>query len=314
MIGKLKKHNLRSIWKNEAKDFTVWLESNLDSIAEATGIDLSLVKREHSVGPFSVDILAKDDQGNQVVIENQLEKTDHTHLGQILTYVSNTECKTLIWISSEPRQEHINAVNWLNTHTPISFYLLKMEAISIDDSKAAPYFQIISRPDNEIKIAAANATELSERERFNLNFWTEMSQRCEGKLPGFVNLKPSKYHFLGQAAGRGGFRFVFLATSKFYGIELYIDVNDADANEILLNQLKDEKEKIEKEYGSKLDFDEIPEKRACRIRHVVKDNCDVTEMNIIEVQTDLIKAMVKFESVFKNRIKNLKMPEINEAA
>jgi hypothetical protein len=111
MIGKLKKLELRKIWKNEAGDFTTWLETNLATLSEAIGSELTLVKREHQVGSFSADIVATDDSGQKVIIENQLEKTDHTHLGQIITYVSNLDGKIVIWISSEPRQEHINAVN-----------------------------------------------------------------------------------------------------------------------------------------------------------------------------------------------------------
>jgi hypothetical protein len=154
MIGKLEKHELRKIWKNEASDFTSWLEGNLDALSNAIEIELTLVKREHRVGSFSADIVATDEAGHKVIIENQLEKTDHTHLGQIITYISNLDGKTVIWISSEPRQEHINAVNWLNTQTNLNFYLVKLDAISIDNSRPAPLFQVICRPDENIKNAA----------------------------------------------------------------------------------------------------------------------------------------------------------------
>ena len=262
MLGKLKKHDLRKIWKNEANDFTKWLEENLESLSESISLDLTLIKREQKVGAFSADILAEDEQGQKVIIENQLEKTDHTHLGQIITYVSNLDGRTVVWISSEPRQEHINALNWLNTQTQLNFYLVKVEAISIDDSKPAPLFQVICKPDDEIKIAAAATSELSVRDKFNMQFWSEINKKCADILPGFTSRSPKKYHFHSQASGKGGLNFVFLATSKYYGIELYIDTPDADINESILKQLESQRNEIEREFGAKLEFDERRPARA----------------------------------------------------
>lgn len=313
MIGKLKKHDLRKIWKNEASDFTTWLEENLEALSESLGFDLALIKREHQVGSFSVDILAEDSSGQKVVIENQLEKTDHTHLGQIITYVSNLDGKTVVWISSEPRQEHVNAINWLNTQTQLNFFLVKVEAISVDNSKPAPLFQVICRPDQEIKNAAAASAELTDREKFNIQFWTEMNKKCEGKLPGFTSRKPPKYHFHSQSVGVGGFSLVFLATKKFYGLELYIDTSDADLNESLLNQLEAQRNEIESEYGYKLEFDGIPEKRACRIRHIISEGEDVMDLDVDQVQKIMIQHMMKFEKAIKPRIKKLDFEQIEAA-
>lgn len=305
MIGKLKKHDLRKIWKNEAVDFTAWLEENLHVLSEAVEHELTLVKREHPVGSFSADIIATDENGQRVVIENQLEKTDHTHLGQIITYVSNLEGKTVIWISSEPRQEHVNAVNWLNTQTSIDFFLVKLEAVSVDDSAAAPLFQIICKPDDEIKSAAAADAELTDREKFNIQFWTEFREKCEGKLPWFSGRKPMKYHYYSQSTGKSGVSLVFLIGTKFYGIELYIDTKDADLNESLLNQLESDKDKIERDFGGELHFDDIPGKRACRVRHLISEGTDVMDLDRTRVQDELINCMVRFEKVMKPRLKNL---------
>ncbi|MEK6579172.1 MAG: DUF4268 domain-containing protein [Bdellovibrionota bacterium] len=313
MIGKLKKHDIRKIWKNEASDFTSWLETNLEALSEAIGFELTLVKREHQVGSFSADIVATDESGHKVIIENQLEKTDHTHLGQIITYVSNLDGKTVVWISSEPRQEHINAVNWLNTQTNLEFFLVKLEALSVDDSKPAPLFQVICRPDEGIKTAAAADSELTDRGRFNIQFWTEINKKCEGKLPGFVSRKPLKYHFHSQASGKGGLSFVFLAASKYYGIELYIDTNDADMNESILKQLISQKKKIESEFGHELVFQDLPGKRACRIRYIIAEGDDVMDLDKEKVQDALIDNMVKFERALKPRLKDLDY-EIADAA
>ena len=113
MIGKLEPAELRTLWKNEALDFTSWLALNLEVLKDQLGLELSIVEREKSVGPFSVDILAKDTAGRSVIIENQLERTDHDHLGKVLTYLANLDATVAIWISSDPRPEHVTAIDYL---------------------------------------------------------------------------------------------------------------------------------------------------------------------------------------------------------
>lgn len=304
MIGKIKRHELRDIWRNEALDFTKWMEANIESLTEALGFDLTVESREHSVGPFSVDLLATDEFGQKVVIENQLEKTDHSHLGQIITYCTNLDAKTCIWITKEPRQEHINAVNWLNKETSLSFYMLSIEAISIDESRAAPLFQIICRPDEEIRLAAATDAELTDRGRFNIDFWSEMNKKCESVLPGFCGRKPLKYHFHSQAAGRGGFNYSFIAGSKFYAVDFYIDTTDEHLNKFILSQLVPSQEQIEKSFGKQLHFDPIPGKRACKVRYVI-GNGDVMKLNKEKVQKELINHMISLEKTFKPIIPTL---------
>jgi len=312
-IGQLKHHALRNIWKNEATDFTAWLEENTQCLSKVLGFELNDVNREASVGAFSADLVCVDEFGNKVVIENQLEKTDHTHLGQIITYISNLDAKTVVWISSEPRLEHINAINWLNTHTQISFYLLKLEAISIDESKPAPYFQVICKPSETLRAAISSQNELSERGKFNIQFWSQMVKKCEDVLPNFTSRKPLPYSFFSGATGRAGFSFVFFANKKSYGVELYIDVNDADQNYELLKQLEKDRMQIEKEYGAALFFDEIEDKRACRIKHIIKEGMDPMSSDIDAIQKDLINHMNKLEKVFKPRIRKLDI-DFKEAA
>ena len=147
-IGKLEKVPLRDIWKGEAKDFTRWLEENIDTLNEALDLSLTSPEREKHTGPFNVDLTAEDADGNRVVIECQLEKTDHDHLGKLVTYLSTFDAKTAIWICKDPRTPHAKAVDWLNESTPpdISFYLVKVEGVRIGSSPAAPLFTVIFRP------------------------------------------------------------------------------------------------------------------------------------------------------------------------
>ena len=148
MIGKLKKLPLREIWKNEARNFTSWLSENIDTLNEALEINLSVTETEKSVGSFSLDLAAEDEEGRIVIIENQLEKTDHDHLGKLVTYLSNLEAKMAIWITGNPREEHKKAIDWLNeiTQDDVSFYLVKVEAVRIEDSAPAPLFSVIAEP------------------------------------------------------------------------------------------------------------------------------------------------------------------------
>ena len=131
MIGKLQRVPLREVWKHEAIDFTQWLQDNIDVINEIIDLNLSNPESEKSAGAFNVDIVAEDEAGNPVIIENQLEKSNHYHLGKIITYLVAMAAKTAIWIVADPRPEHVSAITWLNESSSANFYLLKIEAIKI---------------------------------------------------------------------------------------------------------------------------------------------------------------------------------------
>ena len=304
-IGKLEKIDLRQLWKNEASDFTVWVESNIGHLSDFLGFDLEIIEREKKVGSFSIDLLAQLPSGDKVIIENQLEKTDHTHLGQIITYFTNIDAKCVIWIAREIRPEHANAINWLNEFTGIAFYLVQVEAYRIGNSEPAPYFKLVCRPDADMKAMGADIKELTERDRFNVEFWDLLMEKCKGQLDHYCNKKASKYHFHGGSAGRGGFSFVFLATRKGYGLELYIDSLDEDKNYTYLRELQDSKDEIEKEFGQPLRWEELPDKRACRVRFIINEQ-SITECDWKNAQDQMIECMKKFEKVMRPRLKSLK--------
>jgi hypothetical protein len=171
-IGKLEPVPLREIWPDEVSDFTAWLSENLDVLGEALGISLTLVQREAAVGPFSIDILAEDPNGNQVIVENRIRRTDHDHLGKLITYLSNLDAKAAIWISSDPRPEHIRSIAWLNETTPadVAFYLVRIEAYRIGESLPAPMFSIVAGPSAEMKRIGTQKKELAERHLLRKEF------------------------------------------------------------------------------------------------------------------------------------------------
>ena len=126
MVGKLEYVPLRDIWKHEAYDFTTWLFENFDLLNEQIGLSINPLEMEKSVGSFNVDILAEDSNGRTVIIENQLTRTDHDHLGKLLTYMSNLDAKVAIWIATDPRPEHVAAINFLNENVPQEFHVFRL--------------------------------------------------------------------------------------------------------------------------------------------------------------------------------------------
>src|SRR5215207_6380576 len=178
MIGKIQRVPLREVWKHEALDFTTWLRENIDVVSDVVNVPLDEAEREQSAGNFSVDLVARDSSGDPVVIENQLEKSDHDHLGKLLTYLVAFEAKAAIWIVSEPRPEHVSTITWLNESSPASFYLVKVEAIRIGDSPPAPLLTKVVGPSEESREVGETKKELAERYTLRRRFWTELLERA----------------------------------------------------------------------------------------------------------------------------------------
>lgn len=175
-LGKIERvEDLRKIWSNEARDFTVWLakNENLTMLGEAVGIDINLEERESPVGNFSVDLFATEEgTGRKIIIENQLEDTNHDHLGKIITYAAGKEASVIIWIVKRARDEHRQAVEWLNQHTDenIGFFLLEIELWKINGSVPAPRFNVVERPNDWAKAMKASEG-LSDTKKTNLEYW-----------------------------------------------------------------------------------------------------------------------------------------------
>ena len=186
-LGKLTQIALRDVWGNEEGDFSPWLAENIDALSDAVDLNLEIIGTEKRIDDsnFEIDILCEDDEGNTVVIENQLGRTDHTHLGQVLTYLVNMEAETAIWVTREPRQEHVNVVNWLNEISGKSFFLVKVEAYKIDNSLPAPFFSVICRPSGEQQRLGEdkkviNQSRLSRRKRKRMADTIIVPARQEG--------------------------------------------------------------------------------------------------------------------------------------
>jgi hypothetical protein len=214
-LGRLQRVDLREAWQGEATDFTPWLAQpeNITLLSEAIGIELEVESQEASVGPFRADILCRDTINTHwVLVENQLERTDHTHLGQLLTYAAGLEAVTVVWIASRFTDEHRAGLDWLNnvTTSGINFFGLEVELWRIGDSPMAPKFNIVSQPNDWSKTvketaAGTQPSTLTDTQRLHLEFWTEFRQFMEERQSTIRMNRPSKDHWTTVAVGRTHF-------------------------------------------------------------------------------------------------------------
>jgi hypothetical protein len=191
-FGRLEPVDLRTAWEHEAINFTPWLAENLDRLSQAIGIEMSLEDTEVKIDRFSADILARNAQDDSLVlIENQLEWSDHTHLGQILTYLAGLQAQSVIWVASGFEEAHLSAIRWLNEHTaePFAFFAVRVGVVRIGASPMAPVFEVIERPlewDRRVRVIAQERAGLSEIGQFRREFWTCYAERYpeDGVRPG----------------------------------------------------------------------------------------------------------------------------------
>lgn len=230
-LDHLKKVELRKVWPHEALDFTKWLSSpaNLNMLGEAVGVELELIETESSVGSFNVDIYAQEaGTGRKVIIENQLEETNHDHLGKVITYAAGKGAQVIVWVVSHARDEHRQAIEWLNEHTDndFGFFLVEIELWTIGDSKPAPRFNVVEQP-NEWTKALRLSENLSETERVKLSYWTkyrEIARSTPNFLKVFSPQKPTKDHWSTLLCGTSAYHIALLIDTQHgrTGIEFYV--------------------------------------------------------------------------------------------
>lgn len=271
MIGKIARVPLREVWRHEAHDFSDWLQQNLDVLNDALGTQLTTAEREQAAGNFSVDLVAEDASGSAVIIENQLERSDHDHLGKLITYLTAYEAKTAIWIVAEPRPEHTRAIAWLNETTSAAFYLVKAEAIKIHDSPPAPLFTVIVGPSAEARVVGEAKRDLASRHHERFDFWTRFLDFAKTRSKLHANISPSYQTWIGAGAGRAGLVFNYVANQHDARAELYID-RGRDSDEIngrIFDELATHKSEIEALFGGELEWQRLEGRRACRITSTI---------------------------------------------
>mgnify|MGYP001108781966 CR=1 FL=1 len=303
-IGRIVRVALREVWAHEALGLTTWLENNIDVINNIVALELTNAEREKAVGDFNVDLTAEDRNGNLVVIENQLGKSDHDHLGKILTYLSNIGAKVAIWIVADPRAEHVKAVSWINESELADFYLLKLEAIKIGDSEPAPLLTLISGPSDESRRVGETKKELSERHGIREKWWAQLLGKAKNRTKLHAKISPGKNNWVGTGAGKSGLAYNYFVLQHGTGIELYIDTGDKDENEEIFDRLYKEKSNIETIFGDDLSWQRLDTKRACRIAKYYEDGgYRDDEDEWPKLQDRLINAMISFHKAISPYLK-----------
>ena len=308
MIGRLRRVALREVWAHEAHDFTPWLAENVDVLNSAIDLTLSIVAREQTVGDFSVDLVAEDESGNPVIIENQLKRSNHDHLGKLITYLTQIGAKAAIWIVSDPRPEHISAISWLNESSSASFYLLKLEAVRIEDSPSAPMLTLIVGSSEESQAAGETKREFTERYSLRRRFWTSLLEGAKEKTLLHANTSASQSNYVMTGAGRSGLNFRYVIQQHTSEIDLYIDRGrEADnENEEIFDTLEEAKDKIEEVFGESLEWQRLEGKRACRIgKRFSLGGYRDDEEEWSEIQDTMIDGMIQLEKALRPHIDRL---------
>ena len=311
-LGRLERVDLRNIWKTEAQDFTPWLatEENLSVLADTLGIELELEAQETNVGPFRADILCKNaDGGAWVLIENQLERTDHSHLGQLLTYAAGLHAVTICWIAERFTEEHRATLDWLNeiTDDKFKFFGLEVELWRIKGSPPAPKFNLVSKPNDWSRSVTASARadkeNLTPRRRLQKAFWSALMKRLEEKGSPVRHKTPQPQGWIQFSVGRSefGMEATLQSTEKWISVHLFMTGQDATAHFQLLVQQRDE---IERELG-KLEWRALPDKKSSGIR-LRQKNADPMQQEDWPNQLDwMVSTLEGFDRAFRPRVKSL---------
>jgi hypothetical protein len=237
-LGRLEKIDLRSFWKREDTDFTPWLakEENIQLLSETIGIELEVVSQEESVGPFSADILCKDTiNDHYVLIENQLERTDHTHLGQLMTYAAGLDAVTIIWIAQKFTEEHRAALDWLNriTDNTFTFFGIEIELYKIGESEAAPMFNIVSKPNDWSKLVkkSASTQNVTDTKLLQQEYWQGLKDYMEDNK-SFVKMQsPPPQHWTNIAIGKSNFHLSASVSSRDKSVNIWLNILGENSKE-----------------------------------------------------------------------------------
>lgn len=310
-LSTLEDVDIRNIWENESLDFTPWLAQadNIDHIGQAIGIDLTVEEQEKSVGPYRADIFCKDEAENPVLIENQLENTDHKHLGQLLTYATGLDAVTSIWIASQFSDEHRATLDWLNEHTDqgINFFGIQVE-VKKGNGFYYPFFKVISQPNNWSKSINTDGYKtygkLTDTKKKQQDFWEFLKNRIiEKKLNSIKPHTPRACHWLNFAIGSTGTHMSATVDTNNETMSIGIRIrSDKD----LFHKLKDIKDEVEQEFGGRFKWFTKEDKKCSNIRYY-KENFNIDDKESWKEYSDwMIENLQKLQKVFSDRVKLLK--------
>lgn len=302
-LGRLEEVDIRQLWQHEQYDFSAWLalDENIEMLGDEIGLTLSEVNKEVFVGSYRCDLVAKDETtGIKVIIENQLEATNHDHLGKIITYASGLETNVVIWIVKEAREEHKRAIEWLNNKTTldISFFLMEIKAYKIGDSLPAPKFVMIEQPNDFVKTlnVQADGGELSKAQSERLNFWNRFNEALIERSNPFNVRKASTDHWYDVALGTSEAHISITLVNKIKSIGIEIYIND---NKELFDKLSASSEMIHQDLGFCMEWQRLDTKKASRIIYYIEGLDFDNKQNYDDLIGRTIDKAVAIKRVFK---------------
>ena len=308
-LANIQRVDLREVWPSEPYDFTPWLCDNISELGSALGLELEFREREADAGGISLDILSHDLSGDRpVVIENQLDATNHDHLGKLLAYAAAFDANVVVWLTREFRDEHRQALDWLNQRTgeDTLFFGVVVELWKIDDSRPAAHFNLVATPNDWRKRIVRPVSEKGERYRA---FFQRLIDTMRGEHR-FTS--PPRARAQGWCAFYTGYkRFTYAAafsSQQRVRVELYIDSGDAGENQDLFDELQQQKESIETALGYSLDWQPLDQRRACRIATYRAGTINSEEDELSEIYNWMVKRLLDFKRVFGGHLQELAGP------
>lgn len=305
-LGRLTEVNVRELWKHEQYDFSNWLAKaeNIEYLSDILGLTLTDINKEVYVGSYRCDLVARDEAtGIQVIIENQLEGSNHDHLGKIITYASGLDAKVIVWIVTEAREEHRSAIEWLNnnTNSEINFFLIELHAYKIGDSLPAPKFEIIEKPNDFIKISknTTGNNELNQTQAERLAFWNQFNEIVIQRGKPFNTRKATTDHWYDIAIGTSEAHIAIdlIKKDSIIVVELYINNNKE-----LFDKLFNNKDEIENALGFAMIWTRLNNKKASRIKYYINDFNFDNHDNYPDLMNEIIDKAIIMRKVFSKYI------------
>ena len=305
-LGELKEIDVRKIWKHEQYDFSEWMAEpeNIDRLNDILGLTLVDVSKEAYVGAYRCDIVAKDEStGTRVVIENQLEASNHDHLGKIITYASGLDAGVVVWIVKRAREEHRSAIEWLNNNTTsnVDFFLIEVHAYKIGNSLPAVKFEVVEMPNGFIKTGKASGAngEMSKSQSERLEFWTEFNDCIAERGKPFNIRKATTDHWYNVSVGtsEAAISITLVNKENYVGLEFYIS-NNKD----LFDSLYAQREKLEEELGMKFEWQRLDKKKASRALYRINGLNFEDHSNYPQLMNQIIDLVVPMRDVFSKYV------------
>lgn len=321
LLGSLERLDAREVWKSEPYEFTPWLRQNISLLGQALGIEIDAeVQQEVAVGLFSADLLGTDlGSSAAILIENQLEQTDHSHLGQLLTYAGGLDSRILVWVSPSVREEHRQALTWLNENTSedVLFFAVEIELLRIDGSRPAPHFKVVAAPNEwqkskRVRATTGGSASSSERNERYRDFWSTVVATLHEKAPGFTATsveRAPRQSWCSFSLGRTGVvnnvAFGWEDGTSVLRSEVYIDTGDAAQNKRIFDALHAERPAIDAEFGEALIWARRDEIKHSKIYVKRPGSLDDAPDTLPDYRDWFVEHAIKLNAVFAKRVKGI---------